>query len=163
MSSNLLLDWKKYSSWIMSFGLLFIFHCGGEEQVKKDPIPLEIRFFRAVDAGDVNLVEELLQKGVPINQKDPLGNSALIRATDHEKRDLVLFLLSRGANINHRNLVGETALYRAVFRGNIDLVKLLVEKGAETKIKNAEGLSPMALADERGEEGIQIYLESIKK
>lgn len=138
-------------------------NCQSDETVKKDAVALEHRFFRAVESGKLNEVEACLAEGLPVDKKDPRGNSALIHAVDHENLKMVSFLIEKGANVNHRNLVGETALYRAVFRGNLNLVKFLVEKGAEVKIKNIEGISPIHLADERGEETIQNFLEKSKQ
>lgn len=141
----------------------FATNCQSEEAVKKDAMALEHRYFRAIEYGKLNEVEACLAEGLPVDRKDPRGNSGLMHAVDHENFNLVSFLIEKGANVNHRNLVGETALYRAVFRGNLSLVKFLVEKGAEIKIKNIEGISPIHLADERGEETIQNFLEKSKQ
>ena len=138
-------------------------NCQNDETVKKDLPKQEIVFFQAIDQGDYEKVQKILNEGFPINKKDTYGNSALIRAVDQEEINIVQLLIDKGANPNLRNTVGETALYRAVFRGNFSLVKFLVEKGAETKIKNIEGVSPVQLADDRGEDAIQKYLESLNK
>lgn len=155
-------NWKFYHILIFLLSALTL-HCNSDERVIKEAQALEYRFFRAVDTGNLKEVENCLQEGLPVDKKDPRGNSGLIHAVDHENLILVQMLIERGANVNLRNVVGETALYRAVFRGNLNLVKFLVEKGAETKIKNIEGISPAHLADERGEENIQNFLEKSSK
>lgn len=141
----------------------FIPACQSDDTVKKEGLSLEHRFFKGIDTGNMTLVEECLAQGLPVDRKDALGNSGLIYAVDHENQKLVRLLIEHGANVNLRNTVGETALYRAVFRGNLDMVKLLIELKAESKIRNIEGISPVVLAEERGEDAIQLYLENLKK
>jgi ankyrin repeat protein len=143
--------------------LSFAISCQSDDRVEKEGLSLELRYFKAIDKGNIRDLEACIAEGIPIDKKDALGNSGLIHATDNENIKLVEFLLEKGANVNLRNTVGETALFRAVFRGNLNLVKYLVERGAETKIKNAEGVTPVHLAEDRGEEGIQKYLENLKK
>lgn len=138
------------------------FGCTEDETVVKTPHSLELRLFQAVDKGNLDEVKSLLAQGVSINAKDSLGNSSLIRAVDEEEMELTKFLIQKGANVNLRNTMGETALYRAVYRGNLELVKLLVKSGAETKAKTVGGVSISELAEERGEEGILKYLDSLK-
>lgn len=136
--------------------------CMEDETVVKTPPSIELRLFQAVEKGNLEEVKTLLGQGVSINAKDSLGNSALMKAVDEEEIELAKFLLQKGANVNLRNTMGETALYRAVYRGNLELVKLLVKSGAETKAKTVGGVSISELAEERGEEGILKYLDSLK-
>lgn len=164
MSPSTLLDRTRSLNSILIFLILsFAIACQSDDRVVKEGLSLELRYFKAIDKGNVRDVEACILEGMPIDKKDALGNSGLIHATDHENIRLVELLIEKGSNVNLRNTVGETALYRAVFRGNLSIVKFLVEKGAETKIKNAEGISPAHLAEDRGEEAIQKYLENLKK
>ncbi|WP_208730882.1 ankyrin repeat domain-containing protein [Leptospira bouyouniensis] len=152
---------------LIPFVIIFLisligFGCIEDETVVKTPPSLELRLFQAVENGNLEEVKILLAQGASINAKDSLGNSSLIKAVDEEEMELTKFLIQKGANVNLRNTMGETALYRAVYRGNLDLVKLLVKAGAETKVKTVGGISISELAEERGEEGILKYLQSLK-
>ncbi|TGL65578.1 ankyrin repeat domain-containing protein [Leptospira jelokensis] len=151
---------------LIPFVIIFLttlmgFGCAEDETVVKTPPSLELRLFQAVDKADLEMVKSLLAQGVSVNAKDSLGNSSLIKAVDEEEIELTKFLLQKGANVNLRNTMGETALYRAVYRGNLELVKLLVKAGAETKAKTVGGVSISDLAEERGEDGILRYLNSL--
>ncbi|MDF3821632.1 ankyrin repeat domain-containing protein [Leptospira sp. 96542] len=164
MMETVSLKFQKFATLLFIFLISFLdfFTCFPEGNVTKTPPSPNLLFFQAIENGDAPTITELLDTGLPINVKDSLGNSGLIKATDEEEIQIVKILLSRKANVNLRNITGETALYRAVYRGNLELVKLLVQNGAETKIKTVGGVSLQELADERGEDTILRYLQNLK-
>lgn len=72
-----------------------------------------IAFFDAVAEGDADLVDELIERKVPVNATDEDGNTALILAAEGEPQ-IVEALIKAGANVNHQNEEGLTALLRAI-------------------------------------------------
>jgi ankyrin repeat protein len=87
--------------------------------------------------GDSNALDELINnRGVNINQKSPVGRTALLEVVSKEilKTDVAGqqqltanagLLTARGADINARNGRGETAMHIAGFRNNQSLITAL--------------------------------------
>ncbi|WP_411824344.1 ankyrin repeat domain-containing protein [Leptospira sp. 'Mane'] len=146
---------------LFCFLLLGLQNCLEDENVKRPGPSLEARFFHAIHDSNLDRVEACLKEGINIDQKNSLGNSAIILASDQEDKTLVQFLIGKGANVNLRNIAGETAVFRSVFRGNLEILKILIAAGAEHKIKNVEGHSAIDLAEDRGEEKILLYLRKL--
>jgi hypothetical protein len=61
--------------------------------------------------GRVEEIEKLLNKGIPIDIRDPFGNTLLIIACQNGNKRVAKAILRRGANINARNLKGNTPLH----------------------------------------------------
>ena len=79
--------------------------------------------------GDVQLVKQLIRKGVDVNAQNREGQTALIEAVRGNTRhrdDIVKILLSRGANITPRDSSGLTALSWAAIHGHCKTLQLLV-------------------------------------
>ena len=103
-------------------------------------------FFAAVQAGEVEKVEDFLERGVDPNQTDPSEDnfgevrdfSALCYATQHKAhgRELAEVLLRHGADPNIRRNAGISALHDAVMNGRADIAALLLEHGAEVNIRD---------------------------
>lgn len=63
----------------------------------------------AVGSGSLQIVAQLLDHGVPVDVRDRLGYTPLIRAAIGGKRDIAWFLIIRGANVNATDIEGQTA------------------------------------------------------
>ncbi|WP_245979262.1 ankyrin repeat domain-containing protein [Solilutibacter pythonis] len=83
-------------------------------------------WFKAVRAGDMDLVETLLQRGIDIEVTNERGFSALILAAYNGQPALVSDLLKRGADPNRGDRTGNTALMGALFRGDEASARLLL-------------------------------------
>ena len=104
--------------------------------IQKDPEEM-------LDAEDIEEIKYLLQLGIPIDQRDYWGDSALTHAINHNHVDmeLIRFFLDAGANIDLQNYQGKTALMIAA-ENNIDpsiLINFLVNQGADISVKSEEG------------------------
>ncbi|KAH8155542.1 uncharacterized protein LAJ45_00552 [Morchella importuna] len=79
------------------------------------------------------VIEQLLDMGFDISQKDQSGESALFWAVKSGREETVSFLLERGADINEKGRLGSSLLRVATDNGCKELARLLVARGADTK------------------------------
>ena len=92
-------------------------------------------------AGNTELVKQLLDDGAPVDEKDTLGNTALmdaVRSRSSHTMEVVELLLDSGASPNKKNKNGWTALMMAAKCDYMDMVKLLLDKGASPDEKVGE-------------------------
>ncbi|KAF3067621.1 Ankyrin repeat domain-containing protein 17 [Trichoderma lentiforme] len=105
----------------------------------------------------VALVQLLLDQGLPIEDEDCFGSTALLSAVDNKIRDggnsleTILLLLERGAAIEARGNDGETALLRASESSRIDNIKLLLDKGAAIEARDNGGNTALMRAASLGQ------------
>jgi ankyrin repeat protein len=87
----------------------------------------------AAGRNDVKAVNELLDQGANINEKNHLnGGTALKAASSRGNIDMVKLLLDRGADVNLASgNMGWTALSGAAWHGNTEVAILLIERGAD--------------------------------
>lgn len=100
--------------------------------------------------GDTASVQALIKKGVDVNGKDPLGNTALMNASFGGHLQLIELLLGNRANVNAQNSKGVSPLYLASFQGHTEIVRLLLGKGAEVDIKQWEKETPLIVGAQLG-------------
>jgi ankyrin repeat protein len=120
----------------------------------------ETSFLDAAMDGEVQLVKELLDKGVDVNVTyDEDGINALIQAAVGSHVEVVKVLLAAGANVDAKDAEGMTAFLAAVDAcGNIygdleveepywEVMRLLAGAGADVNATNGEGQTAMAIAE----------------
>ena len=61
-------------------------------------------------AGDTKLVKQLLDQGVPVDEKDKEGNTALMKAILHGQTEVVKLLIDKGALFDAVDARGDSAL-----------------------------------------------------
>ncbi len=93
----------------------------------------------AAEQGNVALVNELLAKGAPIDEKGPFDSTALRQATEFGRIEVIKVLLDKGADINMGDAGGDTPLMIASQKGYTDIVRLLLDRGAKPDQKNFNG------------------------
>ena len=99
----------------------------------------------------VDLVEYLLDRGVPIDSADPAQRlSALLAATRNNLLPMVQFLLQRGAQVDQRDALGLTPLHHASVQ-DCSLVNVLIAAGADIEASSVEGRRPLHLAAQFGQ------------
>lgn len=91
----------------------------------------------------LEIVDQLLEKGLAIDDRDDDGHTALHEASLYGRVDLMNGLIARGANVNAKDKWQDTPLDRACLNGYTDAVKCLVSHQAEinTHSGGCEGLS----------------------
>ena len=80
-------------------------------------VSLKEQLIRVANSGDQARVNELLNKGVPINSKDLNGQTAMMAAATGGHPETVKLLLNRGAEVETKDRRGESALMWAVWSG----------------------------------------------
>jgi ankyrin repeat protein len=106
--------------------------------------------------GHIELVKELLSKGVNINTSIN-GNTSLMMAianynveiANDNNIEIVKYLLSQGADVNRKSSDGSTALMNASYWGNVEIVQLLVNSGANVNERDSEGMTALMVAARR--------------
>lgn len=104
----------------------------------------------AVYYGDLNKIDELIQKKADLNLLNALGNTPLTQAVLTGNLILVEKLIASGADVNLKNGFGNSPLMIAANWNNIALEDLLLQNGAkfESHINavNANGWTPLTTA-----------------
>lgn len=95
----------------------------------------ERNWFEATKSGDVEKLKKLIEKGVDINLRGTLEETALIAATYWRKNEVVKFLIKFGADLSLNQYNKKTALDIAKFYKNDELVKIL-EKAEYDKLQS---------------------------
>lgn len=89
--------------------------------------------------GNLKAVQQHINAGSDLNEKDEYGSSPLIIATTFGKADVAKALIEGGADLNGTNNEGSTPLHNAAFFCRTEIVEALLEKGAEKNVKNIYG------------------------
>lgn len=85
-------------------------------------------------------IENLLDRGVPIDVRDKHGNTILSISCQNGHKRVLKLALRRGADINSTNHRGNSALHFCFKYGfGSTLGAYLIGKGADVSIRNCEG------------------------
>ncbi|XP_066580044.1 neurogenic locus notch homolog protein 1 [Amia ocellicauda] len=103
---------------------------------------------RAVRSGLDRVAVELLRAGVPVNNTDHTGRSALHWACAVNHLSLARALLRYGASANQQDHKGETPLFLAAQHGCYDTARLLLLQGANQELADRRGRRPLEAARE---------------
>ena len=112
----------------------------------------------ACAAGNYELVQHLLQRGIGVDIRDGLDQTALLHAAwwGHEK--VIELLLQRGADVNAKSELGFTALYWAVNHGQRPVIAMLLKAGAKANIKSLNDWTALHEAAVHGNDDIYATL-----
>jgi len=105
--------------------------------------PPQVDIHTAVVTDNLAAVQQHIQAGSDLNQKDPYGGSSpLISAAVFGKTAIARELIDAGVDLNFKNNDGSTALHTAAFFCRPEIVQMLLDKGADKTIKNNFGATP---------------------
>jgi ankyrin repeat protein len=104
---------------------------------------------RAAQRGHLQLVELLIAKGVPVDERSHDGKNVtpLLLAASENQIDTVTLLLEKGADIDARgkgeSYEGWNALAFAAWNNHKEMVELLIRKGAPLKRFTRDKINPL--------------------
>jgi hypothetical protein len=129
-----------------------------EQQTAVKPPAVDI--FTAAFLGDLDAVEQHIQAGTDLNQREPtMGSTPLISAAVFGKTEVARALMEAGADVNIQNQEGSTALHTAAFLCRTEIVELLLAHGADKDLQNIYGSTPLASVEGPFSEVKEIYDE----
>jgi ankyrin repeat protein len=108
----------------------------------------------AVAYGHRNIVQWMLDNGVPVNIRNGMGATPLHSAAHNNRLEIARFLLDRGAEVNAKviNSDNRTPLHEAAAEGSVDLVQLLLDRGADINtVTSDENQTPLHWAEKVGQ------------
>ena len=111
-------------------------------------------FFRAVERGNFEEVQRLLDSGTDIEVKADCDYTVLIFAASSGRTKAVKFLLDRGAKVNARDSWDHTPLLLAAHNGHTEIVSILLSHGADVNAKDKDGDTALASASRENHKDI---------
>ena len=114
--------------------------------------------FSASSEGKLEVIEQLLEGGTPVDMQDGDGVSALMHACLNGQTKAAKLLLERGAQVDLLDDREMFALVMASLFGHTELVKLLLERGAQVDLQNNDGQSALMWASITGQTEIAKLL-----
>jgi ankyrin repeat protein len=129
-------------------------------QRREEPIRLPT-LMDAVEAGNLQVVHELLNGRADVNAATSNGMTALMCAAKNGHLKTLLLLLEAGADVNYVRNDGMTALALAAFFGHLQLVEELINRGAVLDVPGSRN-PPEAWAASRGFLDIAYFLKKAR-
>ena len=119
----------------------------------------------AAKSNNIIELENLLNKGVNVNEEWMMGATALYEAARvNASIETVRFLLDKGANVNKGISNGWwKPIHLAVDNGNAKMVKLFLDNGADIAVQNPHRKTPLRMAEEEGYSMIARMLKEAEK
>src|SRR5215813_4804082 len=106
---------------------------------------------RAALDGDTETVNELIDQGEDINQRDENGRTALMFAVVNSHYETMKVLLEYGADVQVKSNEGGTVLMGAALAGDLRMVQALLDRGAQVHARLPEtNESAVTLAEKHG-------------
>lgn len=132
---------------------------------------VEYKMYRAIEAGNLNRVKALVEKGFDVNSvvDDSIGETPLDLAAYCGNTEICRYLIDQGARIDPSSVRG-TPLHSAAWMGHVNVVNLLLSKGANINAVSKRGEYPLHMAvrgfygeDGRGERCFKVAKLLIEK
>lgn len=117
------------------------------------------QLFKAIKAGEFTKVQELIEKGEDMEQRDSEGRTALHVAVVHNQLDICEYLLEAGADPNVQEDYGETPLHWMAKKGELPLIITLLQHNADPKIRAKYGKDAIQVAEDFGHTAVRDYLK----
>ncbi len=110
----------------------------------------QLQFIKAIKKGDIKAVKEFLDKGINVNVKDGVSNTALMITAEKGHKDIAELLLAAGANVNAKDIGGSPALMLAALYGSKSIAESLIKAGADVNAQNVRGRTALMHAADYG-------------
>ncbi|HOS41754.1 MAG TPA: ankyrin repeat domain-containing protein [Spirochaetota bacterium] len=119
---------------------------------------------KATVDGDIKQVEALINKGADVNEIGGRVTPLWLAIAYNVSIDIIRLLLDKGADPNGTGGdLSRRPIHLAVDKGNANVVKLLLDRGADVSFLNSQGLTPLKMAEERGQTVIARLLRDAEE
>ncbi|UCE32591.1 MAG: ankyrin repeat domain-containing protein, partial [Burkholderiales bacterium] len=112
----------------------------------------------AAAAGDVKLLERLIDAGADPKSSNDKGASVLIYAAWRGDPEVVSALIARGVDLEKKASNGWTAVTMAAAKGHNEAIRLLLAAGARVDSPDVYGWTPLMRATDLGRTGAVTVL-----
>ncbi|MCH7292712.1 ankyrin repeat domain-containing protein [Acinetobacter genomosp. 15BJ] len=109
-------------------------------------------FFSAAKIGNVDVLQEFLKHGFPIDVQDHSGYSALMMASYYGQKEAVNILIQQGANRCLRDKRGHTALMGAIVKAEWGIAKQLRQVDCDLNAEKTGQLTAEQFAIQFGQQ-----------
>jgi ankyrin repeat protein len=133
----------------------------GADVLSKSILGFTALHYAAYYKDDDSYITPLLDAGLPIDEKDNYGWTALAATAEYDHVSSANVLLNRGADIETRDKNGWTPLLRAVNSNSHSVLKILLGQGADHHAVSFRGETILHLAAGSGDyETLEILSEA---
>lgn len=101
----------------------------------------------SVKNGDLNAVQEMVDKQKQDVNVEIAGRCPLHYAADYGQIEIIKYLVTKGADVNREDKHGICALLAATWEGHTECVRYLLSKGANKHAKAPDGRKIIDCAD----------------
>lgn len=116
----------------------------------KDDLGRNPVFLAVLDAGDLDLVRWLHDKGAAIDEADTGGRTALSFAAANGRLDITRYLVEQGAAVDRPDVQQRTPLFHAALNDHRDIAAFLLDRGAGANQRDQFGDTPLIVACAKG-------------
>jgi len=124
---------------------------GEKVNVKEDSYSKITPMFLAVETGDLEIVQMLLDAGAKVNVRSTSKETPLMRLDQDATPELVSLLMRYGAKVNSADENGSTPLIHAAEYSTPEATQALIQAGADVNAANNRGETALMKAAERGD------------
>ncbi|BBG59426.1 ankyrin repeat protein [Providencia rustigianii DSM 4541] len=129
---------------ISAFVIMLIFMV---KPMAKTDIP---QLVNAAEKGDLASVQQLVEQGVNMEQRDPRLRTPLMAATNANQITVARYLIEKGADVNAKDGIQDTPFLYAGARGLQEILEMTLSHGADVSSINRYGGTALIPAAERG-------------
>lgn len=101
------------------------------------------------NSSNIDIVVELINKGVNVSVPDSKGRTALHFAATQNNEFIIKVLLDHGADPNAKDINGNTPLHLAACSNHINIVTQLLKGGTDMQVVDRSGRTPLDVAISR--------------
>ena len=116
----------------------------------KDDLGRSTVLLATKDAGDLDLIRWLRERGAALDDPDVGGRTPLSFAAEAGRLDIVRYLVENGAVMDRRDREQRTALFHAAAGDHADVIAALADRGADVNARDQWGDTPLIVACAKG-------------